>query len=295
MEFELEGLWAHIHNKAPNIEVPELANLIGIDLIKTNSELWRELKAFSSILTEIHTLEFDKPLTTADDGGGTGKVLSLTQDNLDSANGKDIGILTDMPKLDISGSRKASLTAGNNDEQHSEQQLTRRSRTSIDSFDIVTSMEECINVSRIDEVVEKLRESFQEEKEELESEIAILYAALDHESDTIAAEVAKNITTHKKESNKRSLKIERFSPQGKRGTVHTFESKDSDGEEYSIMSQEPGRIRPRKSHSIAEEEKASRERTSRAEGTGVWREKSKVRNKLQAARDEKHFLDDDLF
>ena len=113
MEFELEGLWAHIHNKAPNIEVPELANLIGIDLIKTNSELWRELKAFSSILTEIHTLEFDKPLTTADDGGGTGKVLSLTQDNLDSANGKDIGILTDMPSLDISGSRKASLTAGN--------------------------------------------------------------------------------------------------------------------------------------------------------------------------------------
>ena len=33
MEFEIEGLWGHITSKAPSIEVPELANLIGFDLI----------------------------------------------------------------------------------------------------------------------------------------------------------------------------------------------------------------------------------------------------------------------
>lgn len=318
--YELEGLWGHLASKAPSVEVPELARLIGEDLIKTNSDLWRELKAFSTILTEIHTLEFDKPLTT--DGGFPGGsdpfsskrrsdsdgILLLTEDNLESAKRTDgMGdTAKDVPSLDLAGSRKA-----NNEEQHSEQ-LTRRSRTSMDSFEFVMSMEECLNVSRIEEVIDKLRDAFLEEKDELEAEIAILYSALDNETDTIAAEAAKDaISSRKKEINKRTMKLDRFSPQGKGGGGGGgYESKEGDCEECSLLRhsmahQEPGRIRPKKgsgSYSVTAmctscEERASKEEASRSDGGGGGRgrEKSKVRNKLQAARDEKHFLDDDLF
>ena len=62
-EFEAEGLWAHLCERCPPVEREEIANLIGRGLIEENLALWRELKAFSSILTEINTLEFDRPLT----------------------------------------------------------------------------------------------------------------------------------------------------------------------------------------------------------------------------------------
>lgn len=317
-QFEQEGLWAHITSKAPSVEVPELATLIGFDLIKTNSDLWRELKAFSMILTEIHTLEFDKPLTTKDSIGegsdqyhssrrdDTEGILSLTEDNLESAKrGNGMGnAVKDMPRLELGGSRRASAVANN--EEHSEQ-LTRRSRTSMDSFDFVMSMEDCINVSRIEEVVEKLRDAFREEKDELEAEIAILYSALDNETESIAAEAAKNaINSRKKETNKRTMKLDRFSPQGKGEGGYGRGSMENGCEECSLLRhtavpQEPGRIRPKKggtAYSVTAmcpscEEKALKE-SSRSEGSRS-RDRSKVRNKLQAARDEKHFLDDDLF
>jgi hypothetical protein len=338
--FELEGLWGHLASKAPSVEVPELANLIGHQLLEENSRKWRELKAFSSILSEMHTLEFDRPLTSDHhdasqrarerDTEEAVTTLSLTQANL-NAKVEESKNAEGMPKLELGGdwnvNNCSSAINGNNEEYN--EPLTRRSRTSMDSFDFIISIEDCISVSRIGEVIDKLRQAFREEKDELEAEISILYAAMDNESDVIAATAARKAMEKRRSDgaskasivSNRNPKIERFSPEGKasrwgEGKAATDDygdygdNGDYAGEEscedclirrQAAVSHEPGRIRPaKKGRDLllcpnCEEERERRRQGGGAKGGGGGSEKSKVRNKLQAARDEKHFLDDDLF
>ena len=51
--FEAEGIWGHIVSRAKRVELAELAHIIGMKELEENSNLWQELKAFSSILSDL--------------------------------------------------------------------------------------------------------------------------------------------------------------------------------------------------------------------------------------------------
>ena len=308
-EFETEGLWAHLSERCPPVEKEEIANLIGRGIIKENSALWRELKAFSSILTEINTLEFDRPLTananqsTIDEQWAE---VSLTTENLSQSKiQKNEGV--PIPSLHINMAKRANM---NNEDFQSDQQLTRRSRTSVDSLDFIMSIEDKICVAKVSDVLDTLRKAFREEKEELEAEIAILYSAMDSETDAIAAEKAAALIQdrqHEKSNgvliNSRAPKMNRFSPQGKRASTREDgrEGVQDECPHCQRLQREhaPGRIRPKKEKS---REEVGPSMCARCEGRGLEeayterldKGRSKVRSKLQAAKDEKHFLDLDI-
>ena len=147
----------------------------------------------------------------------------------------------------------------------------------------------------------------EKKKEELEAEITILYSAMDSETDAIAAEKAAACMQdrHHERSmgtlmSSRAPKINRFSPQGKRTSIKEEGAegvKDKCQHCQSLQREHaPGRIRPKK--------EKSRELSfcGRCEGrklieasTGCHdKSHSRVRSRLQAAKDEKHFLDLDI-
>ena len=305
-DLEQEGLWAHLSERAPPVEREEIANLIGRGLIKQNSTLWRELKAFSSILTELHTLEFDRPLTanlneTNDDNWAE---MSLTTDNLRQSKKQEDSV----PLLDVNMTKKANM---DNEDLQSDQQLTRRSRTSVDSLDFIMSIEDKICVAHVSDVLDTLRKAFREEKEELEAEIAILYSAMDSETDAIAAEkAATQMRQRQKERNtgllmsSRAPKMDRFSPQGKQTSSSRWEGKEGDGDECPDCqslgrAHAPGRIRPKKDKPCKDQgstlcAKCNIKGVKEVDNDRIDNGRSKVRSKLQAAKDEKHFLDLDI-
>ena len=308
-DFEVEGLWAHLSERCPPVEKEEIANLIGRGLIKENSVLWRELKAFSSILTEIHTLEFSRPLTANANETMIDEQwaeVSLTTENLSQNKGK-LNEGESVPSLDFNKAKKANTE----NEDQSDQQLTRRSLTSVDSLDFIMSIEDKICVAHVSDVLDTLRKAFREEMEELEAEIAILYSAMDSESDAIAAEKAatRMRERHKERNNgalvsSRAPKVDRFSPQGKQTSSLRGERKEVDEDECpdcQALRREhaPGRIRPKKDK-LGEQIGSSV--CARCEARGLKdadterldKGRSKVRSKLQAAKDEKHFLDLDI-
>jgi len=313
---ENEGLWGHIVSLAPRVEIEELRSIIGSHLIEKTVTLWDELKAFSSILTDIQTLEFDLPASVDSDKKGymsnDGTMRKVSNEASDSQNvpcldlsNADNGVLdsTKLVGADSNPNNKKNNNNNNDDDEFNLGKTTDRSNMSMDSFDFIRSIEDSICVSRIHEVVEQIRNAFQQEQEELESEINILYNAMDTESDLIASssqsipkegQRRKDIDCSASNHDNRQIMSATGSPKmfKTKDTSSSGNSKFVKMQRFVSPEHHPGRIRPRKSKCNHEDEEMNMkmEMDAKAEGEET-KPKSKVRNKLQAARDEKHFLD----
>ena len=231
MDFEAEGIWGHIVSCAPPVEVAEIAKQIGTQHIKKNSDLWRELKAFSSILSDLHTMDLfdDRGNLTffSHNNNKGGDWAPLTEaglkNNADAGTSKVPSLDFGMGKTGHSSSRvgTANNSTGRRSNETNQQGSniagvnvnvstgrsyatgtgtgTGRSTESMDSLEFIQSIEGCINVTRISEVKEEIRRALTAERSDLQAEISVLEQALDGESDVIAA---RSATSRRQEEEK---------------------------------------------------------------------------------------------
>lgn len=266
MDDEAEGVWGHIISLVPKSEVFEIETLIGSSIIAENSALWRELKAFNSILTELHTLEFDQPLgmtprfnANANESNSNNVLPSIPitvtesvplsvanlnemSNELDSTSHPAASTSYPIPLLSIPNALAEQPQANGGSTE-----LTSRSAASRDSMDEILFLSGRLTVDKVAEVVTDIRKALRSERVELEAEIAMLIGAMDGEADNVLARqtqarIPSSATTEK--SSKPSTT-----------STSTWQLK----------------------------KQAERQ----ADGRG-----SKFRNRLQDARDELHFLDD---
>lgn len=289
-----EGVWGHIISLVPRPEVPEIESLVGSSLIEANQSLWRELKAFNSILTELHTLEFDEPLYSdkreelyleGDTPRANLPPLSLT--NLHEFNKAKPAVVD------------ALVLPANQQQQQQDPPLTRRSNFSGDSMDFIFAIEQHLCIEKIQPVLEDIRRALRSEQSELEAEIALLMSAMDGESDSVAAKQAAAVlaATSVLTSSSANAAPEHRAPLGEE-EAHLAEAtcpSCSRTHNYTALRVHPGRIRkaPAKASQHGQPcfsclEAEMQQRKSAAPGA------SRFRCKLQAARDEHHFLPDDF-
>ncbi len=354
--YETEGIWGHIVHHAQRVEVSELARIIGAKYLEENSNLWIELKAYSSILSDLANADLgsssgvsDELVFCGDSGPGpSGAWAALSEANLKSQGSA-------VPSLDLGGGAMASnnrqeSNSNNSTSRKGGSQLTGRSSArSMDSLEFVLSIEEHINVDSIHHVVDQVRRALLSERSDLRSEISVLQNAMDGETDVISARAASAHHRPSSKQREKKSKMSRFqsgnnanpayssqvSGTGKGGDCGACRRLNTDQEV------EPGKIRPNKSssklsgsaslssvgvsrseypqgggrqfvqcpdcfeksnnpghgrrgcsNSLPPEEKSGESSGGIAMGGGKSR--SRMRNKLQAARDEKHFLDFDM-
>jgi len=318
---EPEGVWGHIVSLVPKSELFEIEGLIGSTLIADNCALWRELKAFNSILTELHTLEFEEPLGATPRKSFTARpptVAPLSSANLE---------MLSAAKPATSGGSFSGTGPGSSavpalllpepisSNQHQLQQgelpegsLTRRSTASgqTDSMEFIFAIQDRLSVDKIPGVLEEIRKALRSEKKELEAEVALLFSAMEGEADTVASrrKPSKGATVAATAAGSANDTVESAAGnlKGREAPI----SPDVEGPSLDLCrscarvrdfaSQQPGRIRKSSSLADAREQRLcfsclDRERQARAaeESTGKG---SKLRSRLQAARDEHHFLDD---
>ena len=274
---DAEGVWGHILSLVPRSEVFEVEALVGSSLIADNAALWRELKAFSSILTELHTLEFDEPL------GMTPRETRLTAANL----GQLEGAAAVVPTLQLpppNEQHEGPPTSAR--ESNNGGALTKRSTGSTgDSMEAIYAIQDKLGVDKIHHVLEDIRRALRSEKAELEAEIALLMNAMDSETDNVAAKQAKQQGALAVESSSSSVcaSCARF---------------------HDFAAQQPGRIAHRKSAAAAssrglcfsclEKEHQMRKLQQAAGsdggGEGGGGKQSRLRTRLQNAVDEKYFV-----
>lgn len=288
-----EGVWGHIVSLVPRPEVPEIESLVGSSLIEANQSLWRELKAFNSILSELHTLEFDEPLYNDKQQKETSRT-----DASSSSSTKNLPLLS-LSNLEEFNKGKPAAADSHNIPANQEQQdpaLTRRSNFSGDSMDFIFAIEEHLCIEKIQPVLEDIRRALRSEQSELEAEIALLMSAMDGESDSVTAKqvAAASLLS----SSLATAPSERRAPLGEEEAKWVEATCPSCERAHSYSTSvkvHPGRIR--KATAAASQhgqlcfsclEVAMQPRKSAAPGT------SRFRCKLQAARDEHHFLPDDL-
>jgi hypothetical protein len=339
MEDEAEGVWGHIVSLVPSVEVFEIENLVGSSLIADNSALWRELKAFNSILTELHTLEFDEPLSmtprlaSSRMPGSGSDAVPLSSANLEllsapaqsagngpaaksssatatssatsaiaSAVGTVAGASGAVPALPL-----VAVGEHNQHQRHqeaSEGSLTRRSNASVDSMEFIFAIQDRLTVDKIQGVLEEIRRALRSEKRELEAEIALLFSAMEGEADSASSRQRKGSSGAVTEGGSSG---ERRSPPPSPDTMEG--PKDlciSCSRVRGFAAQQPGRIRK----AVAERDARDRQlcfscmERERKGGDLLGggggepgeprgpRKTNRVRSRLQAARDEHHFLED---
>jgi len=200
--FEAEGIWGHILARAKPVEVSEIANIIGTKLLRDNSALWEELKAFNSILSDLATSDLLERVDDMIYHGGVpnskDKVKHDVHDNApawgtltaDALQGQSRG--AGVPSLDFTSSVLANSNSNpgrgsNNSSSRRGSQLSARSATSMDSLEFVQSIDAHISVLSIHAVAEQVRKALLSERAELESEIGVLRQAVDGETDIIAS------------------------------------------------------------------------------------------------------------
>lgn len=162
-----ESLWSQICANIPKQEVDEIEKVVGKLKIEENKNLWRELKAFNSIVTEMSMLQFDYPLNDAETFNERQKkshevipILTLKQ-NMGNIIPNTLLIDTDV----------------------SVQQTTSRFVQSPAKF--IAKIKRNLNVGKIDSVIMEIETAFQQEKNELESEISLLTRAMESEVDSM--------------------------------------------------------------------------------------------------------------
>ena len=372
--YEAEGIWGHIVHHAQRVEVSELARIIGVKDLEENSNLWIELKAYSSILSDLANADLgsssgvnDELVFSGDSGAGpSGAWAALSEANLKSQGSV-------VPSLDLGGGAMASNNSGqesnsnNSTSRKGGSQLTGRSSArSMDSLEFVLSIEEHINVDSIHHVVEQVRRALLSERSDLRSEISVLQNAMDGETDVISARAASAHHRPSSKQREKKSKMSRFQSGNNANPAHASSQVSGTGTGTGTGGEcgacrrlntdqevEPGKIRPNKSNnkqlsgsaslssvgvsrseylsqlytqqqqpqgrggrqfvqcpdcfekssnpghgrrgcsnSLPPEEKSGESSGGIAMGGGKSR--SRMRNKLQAARDEKHFLDFDM-
>jgi len=260
-----EGVWGHVVSLVPRSEVFEVEALVGSSLIADNAALWRELKAFSSILTELHTLEFDEPLGMTIPAA---RETRLTAENLGQL----------VPPL--------QLPPPNEQQQEGPGPPTKRSTGSTgDSMEAIYAIQDKLGVEKIHDVLEDIRRALRSEKAELEAEIALLMNAMDSETDNVAA--------------KQTRKAPAQSAATKSSVC------ESCSRFHDFAAQQPGRIAHRKMTAVATScglcfsclEKEHQARKLQAAGSGGeggggggGGKQSRLRSRLQNAVDEKYFV-----
>lgn len=343
MEDEAEGVWGHIVSLVPSVEVFEIENLVGSALIADNSALWRELKAFNSILTELHTLEFDEPLSmtprlaNARMPGSGSAAVPLSSANLELLSAPPAQSASNGPAAKLSAATATSSTTsaiacaagaaaealgavpglplaavgGHNQHQRhqeaSEGSQTRRSNASVDSMEFIFAIQDRLTVDKIQGVLEEIRRALRSEKRELEAEIALLFSAMEGEADSASSRQRKGSSSGAVAEGGSSG--ERRSPPPSPDTVEG--PKDlciSCSRVRGFAAQQPGRIRKAVGErdardrqlcfSCMERERKGGDLSGGGGGGGEPgepggpRKTNRVRSRLQAARDEHHFLED---
>ena len=317
---ETEGVWGHIVSLVPRSEVFEIEALIGSSLIAENATLWRELKAFNAILTELHTLEFDEPLGMTPRLSGA-PLLPLpaapTSAPLSSAN---LELLTTsavsaaasgghpVPSLSlgsVSGVNHQPQQQPHEQQQQQQQEgsLTRRSNaTSVDSMEFIFAIQDRLTVDKIQGVLDEIRRALRSEKRELEAEVAMLFSAMDGEADSVAARRQNSASAVPAAQQPSGLAISDTtlspgSPDLSRDVCRSC------ARVRDFASQQPGRIRKaapaggrdeQLCFSCLDRERQARGTSGGGGGGGEGKEMvrgSKLRSRLEAARDEHHFFD----
>lgn len=210
--FEAEGIWGHIVSRAKPVEISEIASIIGTKLLRDNSALWEELKAFNSILSDLATSDllervddiiYHGGVSSGKDNGkdksssGAGGWGQLTAAALHGQGPGEAGGPRGVPSLDftvsvvghghISNNNVHNTGTGTGHNSNSStgrrggggSQQSARSATSMDSLEFVQSIEANISVLSIHTVVEQIRKALIAEHAELESEIGVLRHAMD--------------------------------------------------------------------------------------------------------------------
>lgn len=326
---EAEGVWGHILSLVPAAEWPEIESLVGSSLIETNTSLWRELKAFNSILTELHTLEFDLPLYSEKqshrdafrDDGEAENSLPLSLTNLEefnkrvnsstssSGSGSSVDAHPKIPALSLPPCSGANQQQQQQDHNAS---LTRRSNFSGDSMDFIFALEQHLCVDKIQPVLEDIRRALHSEQSELEAEISQLMSAMDGESDSVAARQAAASVQHL--SSAAAAVATAAAGSSSTAPDPHWRGNNGDGDELvagtgvcpsctrvrDYAFQQPGRIRKAQASgkdgqlcfNCLEKQHTQHRKPSAGASLGVGT--SRFRSKLQAARDEHHFLPDEF-
>lgn len=151
------GVWTHIVAETPPPEVEEIAKIIGKKLIDTNEELWHELCALKEIVADFLTFEFGN--------------LQLKSGSTKST-----------PERKDKSVKKISNTSSS--QRNNVHSSSSQAFESVDEF--IDIVKDSLSVSRVHEVLPFIQNALMSERNDLESEIALMQTTMDTESEIIS-------------------------------------------------------------------------------------------------------------
>jgi len=263
------------------MEQTEIQSMIGRKKIDDNQNLWRELRALRDIYSEVHLLsqnisDLGTSFATSLAVSPPKKVPSL----------KVKKVVPHFDETSQSSPTSKSLSHRNNNGGVSPLGSFIEPFSADSYFD---SIKPFLNLAEIEIVMDRILDGINSENQELEKEIRELQANVDDEVNYISP----------MNSNRSDASIDRTN--GKH--VEEIQSKFKFHDGLSVKVPGALRIRPEKgsgdiSASLASLSINSSKKSSLDDGEIrqiAESRSSKVRGRLQAARDEKYFLDDDFF
>lgn len=279
-----QGVWAQIVARAPSPEVEELASMIGVHMINTNENLWKELSALKEIVSEFLSMECES--------------FSL---------------------LDVDNSfqkaRRNSHHHNSGKGRHECQDSDSESAVSgtLTNDELLQSIEGNVSVAKIGALLPLIRQALSSERQELEDDIKLLQTTMDTESETMSRESTPR--TMKSGGSSSTVRVgdditnSRYAPTGKSVVIigpGRVRKVDSARNSRDVV-HERGRVSSSRFTKELDDLSSDYDKQIECEyapepslnanqdETPRKSHRSRIRCRIENARDERFFMDEDIF